>query len=176
MRPAPTASCLKTPLSSPMESPRDDTFTSLVRIVLPLTGTGWKKYRTWLFVSYFCLLSSGFSFKARTGTLEPSELETFKKQAECLNFLPEYHFGGTGQISFSFVPNHPSNHNFVPPSSPIDIFLLFQNCVQITGSPLCLLRRVQGIIKPTLSLLQSKPQQRDVVTLWTASTHPNSSA
>ncbi|XP_072244175.1 saxitoxin and tetrodotoxin-binding protein 1-like [Leuresthes tenuis] len=31
----------------------------------------------------------------RTGTLEPSELETFKKQAECLKFLPEYHFGGT---------------------------------------------------------------------------------
>ncbi|XP_034026001.1 uncharacterized protein LOC117510414 [Thalassophryne amazonica] len=31
----------------------------------------------------------------RTGKLEPSELETFKKQAECLKFLPEYHFGGT---------------------------------------------------------------------------------
>ncbi|KAF0033770.1 hypothetical protein F2P81_013836 [Scophthalmus maximus] len=31
----------------------------------------------------------------RTGTLEPSELEVFKKQAECLNFLPEYHFVGT---------------------------------------------------------------------------------
>ncbi|XP_044053680.1 uncharacterized protein LOC122876876 isoform X1 [Siniperca chuatsi] len=30
----------------------------------------------------------------RTGTLEPSELETFKKQAECLKFLPEYHFLG----------------------------------------------------------------------------------
>ncbi|CAN9513313.1 unnamed protein product [Ophioblennius macclurei] len=31
----------------------------------------------------------------RTGALEPSELETFKKQAECLRFLPEYHFGNT---------------------------------------------------------------------------------
>ncbi|KAL7391521.1 hypothetical protein ABVT39_010476 [Epinephelus coioides] len=31
----------------------------------------------------------------RTGTLESSELETFKKQAECLKFYPEYHFGGT---------------------------------------------------------------------------------
>ncbi|XP_038559938.1 uncharacterized protein LOC119891976 [Micropterus salmoides] len=31
----------------------------------------------------------------RTGTLEPSELETFKKQAECLKFLPEFHFLGT---------------------------------------------------------------------------------
>ncbi|XP_029367545.1 uncharacterized protein LOC115049452 [Echeneis naucrates] len=31
----------------------------------------------------------------RTGNLEPSELETFKKQAECLKFLPEYHFGST---------------------------------------------------------------------------------
>ncbi|KAF7661067.1 hypothetical protein LDENG_00268780 [Lucifuga dentata] len=31
----------------------------------------------------------------RTGALEPSDLETFKKQAECLNFLPEYHFVGT---------------------------------------------------------------------------------
>ncbi|KAM6930323.1 uncharacterized protein FYW49_002338 [Xenentodon cancila] len=30
----------------------------------------------------------------RTGNLEPSELETFKKQAECLNFLPEYYFPG----------------------------------------------------------------------------------
>nr|XP_020449924.1 uncharacterized protein LOC109956854 [Monopterus albus] len=31
----------------------------------------------------------------RTGALEPSELETFKKQAECLKFLPEYYFVGT---------------------------------------------------------------------------------
>lgn len=31
----------------------------------------------------------------RNGTLESSELETFKKQAECLKFLPEYHYGGT---------------------------------------------------------------------------------
>ncbi|XP_068594908.1 saxitoxin and tetrodotoxin-binding protein 1-like [Brachionichthys hirsutus] len=30
----------------------------------------------------------------RTGNLDPSDLETFKKQAECLEFLPEYHFGG----------------------------------------------------------------------------------
>ncbi|XP_061585013.1 uncharacterized protein LOC133450415 [Cololabis saira] len=30
----------------------------------------------------------------RTGNLEPSELETFKKQAECLNFPSEYHFTG----------------------------------------------------------------------------------
>ncbi|XP_077376661.1 uncharacterized protein LOC144018428 [Festucalex cinctus] len=28
----------------------------------------------------------------RTGQLEPSELETFKKQAVCLNFPPEYYF------------------------------------------------------------------------------------
>ncbi|XP_026176538.1 uncharacterized protein LOC113138387 [Mastacembelus armatus] len=31
----------------------------------------------------------------RTGNLEPSELETFKKQAACLKFPPEYHFVGT---------------------------------------------------------------------------------
>ncbi|XP_029915015.1 uncharacterized protein LOC115364639 [Myripristis murdjan] len=31
----------------------------------------------------------------RTGNLEPSELETFKNQAECLKFLPEYYYGGT---------------------------------------------------------------------------------
>ncbi|XP_076015906.1 uncharacterized protein LOC143008164 [Genypterus blacodes] len=31
----------------------------------------------------------------RSGTLEASELETFKKQAECLNFIPEYFHGGT---------------------------------------------------------------------------------
>ncbi|XP_072289656.1 saxitoxin and tetrodotoxin-binding protein 1-like [Eucyclogobius newberryi] len=29
----------------------------------------------------------------RTGKLEPSELETFKKQAACLKFPPEYYFG-----------------------------------------------------------------------------------
>ncbi|KAG7242495.1 hypothetical protein INR49_020907 [Caranx melampygus] len=34
-------------------------------------------------------------WKSRTGSLEPSELETFKKQAECLKFLPEYHFAGS---------------------------------------------------------------------------------
>uniref|UniRef100_UPI0037E75EFD saxitoxin and tetrodotoxin-binding protein 2-like n=1 Tax=Semicossyphus pulcher TaxID=241346 RepID=UPI0037E75EFD len=31
----------------------------------------------------------------KTGALEPSELETFKKQAECLNFPPQYHYGGS---------------------------------------------------------------------------------
>lgn len=36
-----------------------------------------------------------FFLFTRTGKLEPSELETFKKQAECLQFLPEYHFVGT---------------------------------------------------------------------------------
>ncbi|XP_068166075.1 saxitoxin and tetrodotoxin-binding protein 2-like [Antennarius striatus] len=35
-----------------------------------------------------------FFLFTRTGDLEPSDLETFKKQAECLEFLPEYHFGG----------------------------------------------------------------------------------
>lgn len=56
----------------------------------------------------FCLstptprLFHGCSPKARTGALEPSELETFKKQAECLKFPPQYHFGGTGQtVSWS---------------------------------------------------------------------------
>uniref|UniRef100_G3P723 Apolipoprotein M n=1 Tax=Gasterosteus aculeatus aculeatus TaxID=481459 RepID=G3P723_GASAC len=44
----------------------------------------------------------------RTGTLEPSELETFKKQAECLNFLPEYHFGGTELCPDNRVPALPS--------------------------------------------------------------------
>ncbi|CAB1438416.1 unnamed protein product [Pleuronectes platessa] len=36
-----------------------------------------------------------FFLFTRTGTLDASELETFKQQAKCLNFLPEYHFGGT---------------------------------------------------------------------------------
>ncbi|KAK2837370.1 hypothetical protein Q5P01_014582 [Channa striata] len=31
----------------------------------------------------------------RTGTLDPSELETFKKQAECLSFPAEFHFVGS---------------------------------------------------------------------------------
>ncbi|XP_061842521.1 saxitoxin and tetrodotoxin-binding protein 2-like [Nerophis lumbriciformis] len=31
----------------------------------------------------------------RTGKLEPSELDTFKKQAACLNFPDEYYFMGT---------------------------------------------------------------------------------
>lgn len=38
-------------------------------------------------------------FQARTGSLEPPELDTFKKQAECLKFLPEYHFGSTRKKS-----------------------------------------------------------------------------
>ncbi|XP_030593778.1 uncharacterized protein LOC115785959 [Archocentrus centrarchus] len=36
-----------------------------------------------------------FFLFTRTGALGPSELETFKKQAECLKFLPEYHFTST---------------------------------------------------------------------------------
>ncbi|KAL6114335.1 uncharacterized protein ACO6RY_05124 [Pungitius sinensis] len=44
----------------------------------------------------------------RTGTLEPSELETFKKQAECLKFLPEYHFGGTELCPDVRVPALPT--------------------------------------------------------------------
>lgn len=39
-------------------------------------------------------------FTARTGSLEPSELDIFKKQAECLQFLPEYHFGSTRKTAF----------------------------------------------------------------------------
>lgn len=48
-----------------------------------------------------CLLPDGvtrgrylFLF-TKSGALYDSELETFKKQAECLKFLPEYFFGGT---------------------------------------------------------------------------------
>lgn len=38
-----------------------------------------------------------WSFEARTGLLEPSQFETFKKQAGCLEFPPHYHFGSTGE-------------------------------------------------------------------------------
>ncbi|KAM6964844.1 saxitoxin and tetrodotoxin-binding protein 1-like [Aplochiton taeniatus] len=48
-----------------------------------------------------CLLPDGvtkgrylFLF-TKSGALDASELETFKKQAECLKFLPEYFFGST---------------------------------------------------------------------------------
>lgn len=37
--------------------------------------------------------------KARSGKLEESELETFKKQAQCLQFLPEFYLMGPGQLS-----------------------------------------------------------------------------
>lgn len=42
-------------------------------------------------------ISVACSFKARTGLLEPSHFETFKKQAECLEFPPLYHFVSTGE-------------------------------------------------------------------------------
>lgn len=41
-------------------------------------------------------------FTARNGTLELPELETFKKQAGCLNFHTEYYFGSTGQTFYLF--------------------------------------------------------------------------
>lgn len=44
-------------------------------------------------------ISVACSFKARTGLLEPSHFETFKKQAECLEFPPHYHFVSTGEPS-----------------------------------------------------------------------------
>ncbi|XP_056149325.1 uncharacterized protein LOC130123989 isoform X2 [Lampris incognitus] len=46
----------------------------------------------------------------RTGNLEPSELETFKKQAECLGFLPEYHFGSTDLCADDRVTASPAEN------------------------------------------------------------------
>lgn len=113
-RPALTASCLKTPPSSLTEKPKDGIYFSSVSLNFLSHLSNNKlliNFSGCLFLSFFCPLSSDFpltpslnfscpSFKARTGKLEPSELETFKKQAECLNFSPEYHFGGSGQLIF----------------------------------------------------------------------------
>lgn len=52
-----------------------------------------------LFSPHLTHLCHGCSFKARTGALDAAELQTFKKQAECLKFLPEYHFADTGHFS-----------------------------------------------------------------------------
>lgn len=106
MRRALTASCPKTPPSSLMESLRDDTFSSSVRLFIPL-HCWFECLVNMLTIWHLLILTTSPSLfyysvsssKARTGALEPSELEIFKKQAECLQFLPEYYFGGTGQSS-----------------------------------------------------------------------------
>ncbi len=193
MRPAPTASCPKTPPSSLTAGQRDDTFSSLVslfsvsvsgqyfdillchlslRFVLSPLASPRSPHLTPTF--YF----SGSPFKARTGTLEPSELETFKKQAECLNFLPEYHFGGTGQPSFfSALPLLGTQLNYQSKFSSryflhYSTTLLFQICVQMTGKLLHLLLRNQRTIKLMLSLLQSKAEHRGVKAPQTSGTYP----
>lgn len=51
-------------------------------------------------------------FTARDGSLEPSEFETFKKQAKCLNFLPEYHFMGKSQSVASSATTCPSVNDY----------------------------------------------------------------
>ncbi|KAL3063101.1 hypothetical protein OYC64_002812 [Pagothenia borchgrevinki] len=52
-----------------------------------------------------------FFLFTRTGALEPSELEIFKKQAECLQFLPEYYFGGTDLCPDEREPAPPAAEN-----------------------------------------------------------------
>lgn len=110
MRPVMTACCLKTPPSFLTASQRDDTSSSSVKCfsfqlcMLRVTVHQTVFSNTLIFVSIFCSLSRCFHttrccFKARTGALEPSELAAFKKQAECLKFLPEFHFVGTGLAS-----------------------------------------------------------------------------
>ncbi|XP_054630792.1 uncharacterized protein LOC129180386 [Dunckerocampus dactyliophorus] len=47
----------------------------------------------------------------RTGQLEPSELETFKKQAACLNFPAEYYFMGTNLCPDSRKTEPPASTN-----------------------------------------------------------------
>lgn len=110
------------------------------------------------------LLFHGCSFKARTGALEPSELETFKKQAECLKFLPEYHFGGKGQPSLQLTVL-PMELDFLHYASHAIFFtnhvLVFQICVQMTGK---LLQRIQRMIKLLISLL-SRAEHRGVKAL-----------
>lgn len=68
------------------------------------------------FLRYFCI-SINFSFLlpiAKTGTLDESHLEMFKKQAACHGFLMEFHFGeNTGKIvqHLSAFIQHPNSHN-----------------------------------------------------------------
>ncbi|KAK1893358.1 Serine--tRNA ligase [Dissostichus eleginoides] len=67
--------------------------------------------------TYTTLLPDGkskgryFFLFTRTGALEPSELEIFKKQAECLQFLPEYYFGGTDLCPDEREPAPPTAEN-----------------------------------------------------------------
>ncbi|CAL8346630.1 unnamed protein product [Lota lota] len=49
-----------------------------------------------------------FFLFTRTGGLEPSELEKFKKQAECLKFLPEYYYGGKDLCEDDREPAQPT--------------------------------------------------------------------
>lgn len=105
-RPAPPVCCPKTPPCSPAPSrQRDDTFSSLVRLLLcPPLPIQYKMHTFCLSLAISLshhpnppLPFHGCPSKARTGALEPSELERFKKQAECLKFPPQYHFGSKGQ-------------------------------------------------------------------------------
>lgn len=66
---------------------------------------------------------SVWSFKARTGLLEPSQFETFKKQTECLEFPSHYHFGSTGELQLSGLAF------FIrPPSLTVVSFVLSDLC------------------------------------------------
>lgn len=180
-RPVPTASCQKTPPSSLTASPRDDIFTSSVSsisIVLPPSLICEKNpphcfrhyniseaLHCWLIsalprpliYSPCCFTSSCSSFTARTGTLEPSELEVFKKQAECLNFLPEYHFVGTGQSSFQLCGGLALAASIVSVNC-VMFFSSSQICVRTTGKLPQPQWRTQRTVETTLSLLRSEAE------------------
>lgn len=99
-----TASCLRTPPSSPMASPRDDTFSSTVRLFLFILHQGHPVSILDAFLTHPQLQFLSCSFEARTGLLEPAHFETFKKQAGCLEFPPHYHFVSTGELQLSILP------------------------------------------------------------------------
>lgn len=48
---------------------------------------------------------------AKTGKLDLPDMEVFKKQAACLNFPPEFHFGeSTGEMLIHRCTNHTKEH------------------------------------------------------------------
>lgn len=111
--------------------------------------SGWASHFSHTFISWFS--------KARTGMLEPSEFETFKKQAECLKFPPKYHFVSTGEASTQF--RVPSCVIYI-----VNRARFCQICVQMTGKLPHLLQTRQRMINLMFSRLRTKDHSENVPT------------
>lgn len=155
-RPAPTACCPKTPPCCPTAPPRADTFSSLVSnpAFLRLRPETNSKIPRLSFLSV--------SLQARTGALEPSELETFKKQAECLQFPPQYHFSGTGQTP-PRPPPYTSDPTLCCSSHPPLPSLPAKICARTTGEALRPRQRTQRTLRTPRSEAPTRAARRPVV-------------